>query len=77
MRVKYLKFALDIVKNIVGKKENAGYHHFLLPKNVFRGLLSQSYKNTELSGKELTLYQITNFRLVQSKALSYNKNEYD
>ena len=37
------KFFLELVENIVGKGENAGYQHFLLSNNVFQRFLFQGH----------------------------------
>ena len=46
----------DREDNIVGKGENASYHHFLF--------VPQSFQKASLFGS-LTHYQMTNFRLFQ------------
>ena len=48
-----LKFALGRLENIVGKGQNAGYQHFLLPHKVFKRLqflrVTKSWDCVEMS----------------------------
>ena len=46
-------FIFDRLKYIVGKKENAGYQHFLLFLQCFQKLFLQGNENSGLCGKEL------------------------
>ena len=48
-----LIFVLGRVQNIVGKGENAGFHHFLLLPQCFKRLLFQSCSKSGLCGKWL------------------------
>ena len=49
-----LKIVSSRLENIVGKRENAGYQHFLLSHIIFRRLLSQGSKNQGLFGKGIS-----------------------
>ena len=42
-----LKFDLERVENIMGKGENAGYQHFHLFHNVFKGFLNRVVKSRD------------------------------
>ena len=66
-----LKFILGRIENIVGKGENAGYQHFLLFPQSFQKV---SYAGL---GKELTLSQTTNFRVLQTKGFADNNFKFD
>ena len=47
-----LKFVLGIVENIVGKGENAGYHHFLLFPTMFsKGFLYRVVESFDFVAK--------------------------
>ena len=49
-----LKFVLERVENIVGKRENAGYQHFLLfPLCFLKASFSRSLKVGVVCGKKL------------------------
>ena len=39
------KFVLDKIENNVGKEENAGYQHFILFLNVFKGFSFRDVKS--------------------------------
>ena len=46
-----LQFVYGRAENIVGKRENAGYHHFLLSKSVFKGLIHRVVKSQDCAVK--------------------------
>ena len=48
-----LNFGIGRVENIVGKGQNAGYHHFLLFPQCFQRLLSHGHSKLRLCGKGL------------------------
>ena len=56
-----LEFVLGSMENIEGKRENAGYQHFLLFPQCFQRLLSQGREKSGLFGKELT---VTTLRVI-------------
>ena len=46
------KNVLEMVENIVGKRENAGYQHFLLFQQYFKRLHFQGLQKSGVCGKE-------------------------
>ena len=59
------------LENIVGKGENAGFHHFLLFHNVAKMLFSQGPSKSGLRGKGLNAFTIMRKNFL--RALSGNK----
>ena len=61
------KFDFDMLENIVGKGENAGYQHFLLfPTMFFKRILSLGCLNKGFCGKELNTFLFLCGRWVSS-----------
>ena len=56
MTQKYLKFAFKSILNIVGKGENAGYHHFLLFSQCFQKAFAWGSSKVGLCDKGLRPY---------------------
>ena len=52
-----VRFFCEIIENIMGKGENAGYQHFLLfPKCFEKDFLSRASKGVILSYKFMAIY---------------------
>ena len=67
-----LKFVLGRVENIVAKGENAGYQHFLLFPQCFKGLLPQGCKNSVVCVKRLVAFQLLSANASIWTSLKYN-----